>query len=274
VRIAPALALLLVLLGAAPSPAHAPAGWEPDVRSARDYARSRAGEVSFAIRTERRLWGHRADRVAPSASVVKAMLLAAYLNRREVRDRPLRRADRRLLEPMVRRSDDVAASRVRDIVGNEALARLARRAHMTRFVAHPDWGRTQITARDQTKLFLRFDSFVPRRHRATAMTLLRTIVPSQRWGIALARPPRWELYFKGGWGSGRGAVDHQVALLRHGRERVALAILTTGNPSHAYAAETLRVVAVHLLRGLADQRRRARSTVPTMPPGRKRTNRM
>jgi hypothetical protein len=179
------------------------------------------------------------------------MLLAAYLSRGDVRHRPLRPPDRRLLDPMVRRSDNVAATRVRDIVGNDALVALARRAHMTRFAPHPAWGLSQITARDQTRLFLRFESLVPRRHRPTAMTLLRTIVPSQRWGIARARPRGWRLYFKGGWGSGVGAVDHQVALLRRGERRVAVAILTTGNPSHAYATETLRGVAARLLAGLS-----------------------
>jgi hypothetical protein len=82
------------------------------------------------------------------------------------------------------------------------------------------------------------------------MTLLRTIVPEQRWGIARARPSNWKLYFKGGWGSGTGAVDHQVAQLRRGELRVAVAIMTTGNPSHAYGKATLEGVARRLLKGL------------------------
>jgi hypothetical protein len=36
------------------------------------------------------------------------------------------------------------------------------------------------------------------------MHLLRTVVPSQRWGVARVRPDGWRLYFKGGWGSGSG----------------------------------------------------------------------
>jgi hypothetical protein len=91
---------------------------------------------------------------------------------------------------------------------------------------------------------------VPARHRRYAMRLLSSIVPSQRWGIARVRPPGWALYFKGGWGSGTGWADHQVALLRRGRRRVSVAILITSSPSHAYATETLRGVAARLLRGL------------------------
>jgi hypothetical protein len=75
-------------------------------------------------------------------------------------------------------------------------------------------------------------------------------VPRQRWGVARAAPRGWRLYFKGGWGSGRGLVDHQAALLVRGRQRVAVAVLTHGNPDHAYATETLRGVFRRLLRPL------------------------
>ncbi len=82
------------------------------------------------------------------------------------------------------------------------------------------------------------------------MHLLATVTPSQRWGIGQLRLPGWQLYFKGGWGTGTGAVEHQVALLRHGRIRVAVAVLITTSPSHAYAKQTLRGVFAALLRGV------------------------
>jgi hypothetical protein len=218
------------------------------VAAAVDYAKARHGSVSFAVRSEGRLHGWRTRRGAPSASVLKAMLLVAYLRHRTVRRRALRGADRRLLTPMVRWSDNATATRVRGLVGNDGLVRLARRARMRRFrPAFPIWGHSRIDAADQTRFFLRIERFVPRRHRGTALRLLGSIVPSQRWGIARARPPGWALYFKGGWGSGTGAVDHQVALMRRGRRRLAVAILTTGSPSHAYAKGTLQGVARRLL---------------------------
>ena len=249
---AAALVAAAVLLAAAPHAAAVPpAGWSPDAGAARAYALGRAGEVSFHVRTERGRWSLDADRTMPSASVIKAMLMVAYLNRPAVRDRELTAADHRLLDPMIRRSDNVAATRVRDIVGEPALHRLARRAGMTRFSTHPVWGLSRITARDQTRLWLGFESFVAARHREAAMALLRDIVPGQRWGFGrLSLPAGWQLYFKGGWGSGTGLVDHQVALLRRGEERVAVAILTTGSPSHAYGKQTLRGVAERLLRDL------------------------
>jgi hypothetical protein len=57
------------------------------VREATAYAASRAGAVSFGVRTRHRLRGVGVERTVPSASVVEAMLLVAYLRRPGVRDR-------------------------------------------------------------------------------------------------------------------------------------------------------------------------------------------
>ncbi len=218
--------------------------------AANRWADQRQGSISFAVRTERRVWGRDATRAVPAVSVLKVMLLVAYLRRDDVRGRALRPAERALLEPMIRWSDSVAASRVRDIVGNDGLARLARRAGMRRFRAAPIWGNSIVDAADQSRFLLRLERLVPDRHLRTALRLLGSIVPSQRWGIARVRPPGWALYFKSGWGSGSGAADHQVALLRRGRRRLSVAIMTTSNPSHAYAGETEEGIARRLLRGL------------------------
>jgi hypothetical protein len=240
------------LCGAGAAHAAAPPHWSPDVAAARHYLAQRGGNVSFAVRTERRLWGYRRLRVVPSASVLKAMLMVAYLNRREVRDRGLRDRDLRLLRPMIRRSDNTTATYIRNLVGNRGLRRLARRVGMRRFtpVAHP-WGSSLVNATDQTRFFLHLERFVPKRHRRRALRLLHSIVPSQRWGVGEVAPRHWELYFKGGWGSGTGAVDHQVALLRRGDLRVSVAVMTTSDGSHAYGKATLRGVFRRLLRGLS-----------------------
>lgn len=245
--------LCAALLGVAPAAAQEPEplGWTPDVDAARDYAEDRRGSISFAVRTDGKLYGHRAARTVPGASVMKAMLMVAYLNHPSVRDRSLGKRDMDLLRPMITRSDNTTATRIRDFVGNWRLRRLAKRAGMTRFRTAAIWGHSLIDADGQTRFFERIDSFIVERHRARALALLESIVPSQRWGIGrVSLPDGWRLYFKGGWGSGSGAVDHQVALLRRGEHRVALAIMTTSNGSHAYGKETLRGVATRLLRGL------------------------
>ena len=243
------LAVLAVLAG--PPPAGAATPWRPDLEAATSYARARQGEVRFSVRAEGGPWGWRATLPAPAASVLKAMLLVAYLDDPGVRDRRLRAADRSLIDPMIRRSDNAAASRVLGFVGPRGVRAVARRAGMSRFVLDPViWGRSRITAADQTRFFRRIDALVTPRHRAVAMSLLGSIVPAQRWGIGRVRPPGRKLYFKGGWGSGTGAVEHQVALLRRADRRVAVAVLITDSPSHAYAKRTLGGVFARLLRGL------------------------
>src|SRR5688572_9119780 len=236
-----------MLLAALTWPATAQ-GWEPDVAGAAAWAAKRQGTVTFAVRTGDRLWGRGLDQQFPTASVLKAMLMTAYL--RQARDRPLDSGDRALLRPMIRRSDNVTATHIRNLIGNGALVRLARRAGMTHFVVHPVWGLSLTTVRDQTRFFLRLERLLPDRHEAYALRLLRTIVPSQRWGMAQAIPRGWTLHFKGGWGSGTGAVDHQVGLLRRGDARVTIAVLTTGSPSHAYGKRTLEGVSKRLVAGL------------------------
>jgi hypothetical protein len=210
--------------------------------------------VRFAVRTGDHLWGYRRTDGVHSASVVKALLLVAYLDDPRVRARPLTKADHRLIDPMIRRSDNAAATKVLAYVGAERVRRTAHRVGMHRFRLNPYvWGGSRIDASDQTRFFLHYGAHVVARHRATALQLLATIVPEQRWGISQARPDGWRLYFKGGWGSGRGLIDHQVALLVRGTDRVSVAVLTSGSPNHEYGKQTLRGVFARLLRGLEPQ---------------------
>jgi len=260
--------LLLIAALAAVGWASAPATaetWTPGVSVAREYAKQRSGVVSFAMRAPGLATGFRSTRRASSASVVKAMLLVAYLNRPDVRKRPLNSDELALLGPMIRYSDNLAANRVSAIVGVQGLARLAGAAKMRTFEPSPVWGGSQITAADQARFFERIDDRVARRHRPYAMRLLRSIIPGQRWGVGRARPAGWTLYFKGGWFPGANAVDHQVALLKRGRRRVALAVLISNSPSSAYANETIRGVTVRLLRGI--NRRPKAVAGPAKPRG-------
>jgi hypothetical protein len=198
-----------------------------------------------------RVHGFRRGVQYSSASLVKAMLLVAYLDRRNVRHRRLRAHDRRLLGPMIRVSDNDAATAVYGKVGPAGLRRVARRAGMRRFVANPVWGGCQVTARDQARFFSRIRRLLPERHRTYALGLLRRIVSYERWGIPHARPAGWRIYFKGGWfpEDGGGWRVHQAALLESGGRHIAIAVLTRGSPTLGYGAATIAGVTARLLRG-------------------------
>lgn len=226
--------------------------WSERIRSARRIADRRHGRIAFAVVDERgRLRaGQASGEPFHSASLVKAMLLVAYLDDPRVRARELRAADLNLLDAMVRRSGNRAASRVRDFVGNAALSRLAGRARMRGFATAPSWGSTLVTAADQARFFSRIDRLVVRRHRATALRLLRTVIARQRWGIPAVAPLGSAVAFKGGWRrEGAGRLVNQAALVEHGGERVAIAILTDGSRSHGYGVGTVERIAAVLLGG-------------------------
>ena len=223
--------------------------WRPDMRSAIAYARSRRGDIAFAVRTLHAFYGYRPDHVEWSASVVKAMLLVTYLDLPSVRSRALGIGDTSVLGPMIRASNNDDAQEVFDTVGQSGLRALARRVGMSHFATDPVWGATRITARDQTKFFLHIDGYIVARHRSYAMRLLRSIVPWERWGIGELAPHGWKLYFKGGWGYGTGLLDHQIALLVRGCARVSIAVLTMYDGSHSYGKQTLKGIFGRLLVG-------------------------
>ncbi len=222
--------------------------WSSPLAAASAFVDRRDGRVAFALVDQAGVVrGVRLRARFLSASLVKAMLLVAYLNQGDVLARPLAEPERQLLASMIQRSDNDAATAVRDIVGNDGLREVARRAGMLDFAAARSWGSSRITASDQARFFFQIDALVPELHRPFARQLLATIIPSQRWGIPAATPPGWTVFFKGGWRPANGWVVNQAAFLEGPRGRLAIAILSDRNPSLTYGTRTLRGVASRLL---------------------------
>jgi hypothetical protein len=164
-------------------------------------------------------------------------------------DRGLSAHDRALLGPMIRRSDSVAATTVRDIVGVRRIMRVARVVRMRDLRYASVWGLSRTSPRDQAR-FMPAALLRPRSPPSLRPSPARRHRPSQRWGIGRVLLHGRRLYFKGGWGSGSGRVDHQVALLHRGHRKIAIAVFTQFDPDHAYGKRTLRGVFARLLRGL------------------------
>lgn len=221
----------------------------PALEAARSFAQGRDGRVAFAVvGPHGRLHGLDADRAYPSASLVKAMLLVAYLDRLESEDAPLDPAARAMLDPMIRASDNAAATAVYALVGTAGLEAVADSAGMESFVASSAWGDSSVTAADQAGLFAGIERLIPREHRDYALGLLSGIAPEQSWGVPVAAPPGFDVYFKGGWlPTESGQLVHQGALLERGRRRLGLAVLSDGSPSFDYGVATVEGVAERLL---------------------------
>src|SRR3954452_18150194 len=118
--------------------------------AAEHYAAHRPGRVSFAVmRTDGRIRGLAASRQEPSASVVKALLLAAYLRHH----RHPSASARATLAPMIRESDNGAAERIYGSVGAAGLAEVGRLVGMRRLLVGVPLFDTGITPADQVRFF-------------------------------------------------------------------------------------------------------------------------
>jgi len=222
------------------------------VRRAQRLAAERGASFAVIDRSTG-LRGYDYDTRFSSASVSKALLLAAELRRLDREGRPLDAGTRALLEPMITYSDNAAADSVYAEVGDQGLEEVARRAGMASFEPVPGyWGGDQITAADIARFFYRLEANLPGPHRRYAMGLLARITPTERWGIPQGIGHGWRVWFKGGWRppgdeENSGAVTHQAALLEHRRgERVALAVLTNQSPGGTSFA-TIQGIAETLL---------------------------
>lgn len=255
----PALAVAAALAAAALAPAVSHAGisteearqWHPDTQAAERYAKARSTDVSFAIYDMRnRLSAFEGSRSYIMASTFKVMLLAAYLRQDSVDHRELTDGERRLLGPMIRESANSNATQVRDMLGRGPVESLASAAGMSGFVWNDIWGYCRAEPKDGARLMRRLPGLLPDRHRAYALRLLENIIGRQRWGVAHVKPQGWKLAFKGGWGLRGYRVEHQVALLRHGRRSIGVSVLTQGNPSRPYGRKTLEGIYRRLLKDL------------------------
>ncbi len=244
-------------LGAQPSGPGGPAGSKRRVAAATAYAAQRRGVVAFAVLDARgRLRGMNARAPFIAASVVKAMLLVAELERLSEQRLALDADGRDSLERMIRESNNEAATAIYRRIGDPRLRALAARAGMgAGFALGPTsvaacrcsaagWARALITAEGQAQFFRAFPRLVPARYRAFARSTLARIVPEQRWGIPQEIPAGWQPFFKiGVRGTGLGTAVHQAARLETSGKVVTLAVLSDGNPSEAYGKATVRGVA-------------------------------
>ena len=209
---------------------------------------ARAGRTSFAVLDSRgRLWGVRVHEHFQTASVVKVMMLVAYLQMLNAHHRSLGAADNALLYPMIHISDNNAASAVLSVVGGAALARVARESGMRDYAPGVGWWAfTQTSAADQARFFYSLERLIPSRFYGYARGLLSGIEPSQSWGIPPVARPRWQVFFKTGALPSEGLFNEAGRLERPGIT-FTIAVFTTGDPSMSYGEETIQGVASALL---------------------------
>ncbi|HWX96527.1 MAG TPA: serine hydrolase [Solirubrobacteraceae bacterium] len=214
------------------------------------FLESRSGSAALAVvDSQGRLAGVHLREHFHTASVVKAMMLVAYLQMLGARHQGLSAGDRALLYPMIHVSDNNAASAVLAIVGAGALARVARQAGMADYApAVGWWALTQTSAADQARFFSALAQLIPSQFYGYARGLLAGIDASQSWGVPAVARPHWQVFFKGGW-LPMEKVFNQVARLERPGVSFTVAVLTAGEPSMSYGERTIEGVAAALLKG-------------------------
>jgi hypothetical protein len=229
------------------SPARFPAS--KSVVAAARYLGTRDGVKAFAVIDNRgKVAGVAVHMRFHSASVVKSMLLVAYLQTLAHDRGGLDDFATGLLYPMIHSSDNEAASAVFAIVGESGLARVAREAHMTDYESGDGvWGFTEISAADMARFFLIQDSLIPHQFVGYARWLLSNIELSESWGIPAVARPRFQVFFKGGWLPEIEGLVNQVARLEGPHDTFAMAVLTRDDPSMDYGEDTIEGVTARLL---------------------------
>jgi hypothetical protein len=171
------------------------------IRAAQHWIAKRSGRKAFAVvDDERHLAGFKLHSRFHSASVVKSMLLVAYLRKLAREHRGLDEDDKSLLYPMIHSSDNDAASEVLERVGETALNGVAHASHMRDYVpGGGTWGFTEVSAADLARFFYGQDKLIPRRFDGYARWLFSTIEASESWGIPAVARPEFHVFFKGGW---------------------------------------------------------------------------
>jgi hypothetical protein len=219
------------------------------VLAAAHYLSERAGVKAFAVIDNRgKLAGVAVHMRFHSASVVKSMLLVAYLQTLAHENRGLDGFSTGLLYPMIHSSNNEAASAVFAIVGERGLARIAREAHMTDYESGEGvWGFSEISAADMARFFLIQDALIPHRFDGYARWLLSHIEPSESWGIPAVARPAFQVFFKGGWLPEIEGLVNQVARLERTHETFAMAVFTRDDPSMDYGEDTIEGVTARLL---------------------------
>jgi hypothetical protein len=229
------------------------------IHRAEAYLDSTGGHTALAVvTTEGREYGIRLHDQFITGSLVKAMLLVAYLRRLDAMGQHyIDPTSNSILYPMINVSDNNAATQCWSIVGDSGLYAVAHAAGMTDFSVDTSatwgsqWGAALLSAADQARFFFEMDSLIPREFVGYARYLLSTIAGYESWGIpAVARPLGYQVFFKAGW---RPSPDiflvNQAARLEGHRRTFAMAVMTDGDNGMGDGISKIEGTTAALLKG-------------------------
>lgn len=184
-----------------------------------------------------------------SASVVKAIILAALLRWHQETGEPLSANEKYLATLMITQSDNGAATALWNELGMGRLQHFLDLAKMnqTELGTGGYWGLTQVTAHDEMlllELLTAGSSVLDAHSRSYQLELMAKVISSQRWGTPAGAPAVVTVHVKNGWlpDSSGWHINSIGAFTGHGRNYM-IAVLTDDNPSEQYGIDTIKDVA-------------------------------
>ena len=229
---------------------------------------------------------HRYD----TASIVKVMIMEATLRRAQDWGRGLTAWERRKIRPMIIRSDNTAARRLWDDLGQPYIGRFLGRAGTTATTLNPYglWGLTRTSAADQLRILgvltgARARALLSPSSRAYGLKQLNEVRRDQRWGVPAGMPRGTKAYLKNGWlsrsthgwrvhsiGAFTGTAKAKATATSKARTVTAKArgrtyrivVLSHDNPTMKYGVRTIERVAQAVHRALNKGRSAGQELTP------------
>jgi beta-lactamase class A len=190
-----------------------------------------------------------------SASAIKVTIISALLYKV---DGPahMTSAQHALAWRMITESDNAAATKLWNEVGDAGLQRFVTAAHMPHTILDDAaWGLSQLTAQDELtllKLLTTAGPVLSNTSRGYVLWLMSKVIPSQRWGVPAGAPADVTVSVKNGWlpdpFTGRWHVNsigvfRSLGAYRSRHIDYQIAVLTDGNSSETYGIATIQAVA-------------------------------
>lgn len=201
-----------------------------------------------------------------SASIVKAIILAALLRWHQETGHPLSSAEKQDARLMITQSDNEAATDLWDEVGMGRLQHflVLAKMHQTQLGQDGYWGLTQVTAHDEMLLLEVLttpNSVLTAASRSYELGLMAKVIPGQRWGTPAGAPAGVTVHVKNGWlPDDTGWHINSIGAFTGKGKDYLIAVLTDDNPSEQYGIDTIERVARLVHRDL-----HAVSTAATIP---------
>jgi len=269
VRAAAAVALATALFASAAT-ARPTAHRGPFVTAAMTaFLRTRAGNITAAVYNEGsgRLFLYRPGVAEAEASVAKVDILATLLYESQRQGEALSLAQRQLAAAAIEDSDNRDGQLLwNEAGGNPAIGAFNARAGMTQTLLDPAgvWGLYQTTARDQIRLLRQLalpGGLLGDGARSFELALMSRITGGQAWGVSAGVLAPASVALKNGWlpvATEGGWQVNSIGVVSGRFRHYLIAVLTSGDPSMSYGAETIEGISQLVWKAFLPKRFRPR----------------